>query len=484
MTGLLLLEILYFLLVFFTILRVIYDTRNGSKALAYILFIYFVPIIGILFYFWFGVNYRKRKLYSKKIILDEILRQKILNQLSDYQHKIKGLGIVNECQQKLSDFIFKFSKTTLTANNAIKLLINGEEKFNTLIADLKQAKHHIHLEYYIFESDRTGKEIIEVLIQKAKAGVIVRFIYDDFGSHGIDKNQLNKLKSAGAEIAPFYKVNLFLFASKINYRNHRKIVIIDGTISFVGGINISDKYRNDTKKQGEIFWRDTHLRINGTATASLQFIFFGDWNFCSKQTLEIEDAYFPSRFDENVTGSDLVQIVPAGPDSDLPVIYYSLIETISCAKKSILITNPYLIPGESLIDALLVAAGSGVSIKIIVPGVSDSKIVNAAANSFYSELLTAGIEVYRYQKGFVHAKTMVVDDDLSIVGTSNMDYRSFDLNFEVNAMVYSQNIASELTYTFEEDLKFCNKIDRNSWQRRPLYMQFFERTARLLSPLL
>src|SRR5690606_38202964 len=154
------------LLVFFTILRVIYDTRNGSKALAYILFIYFVPIIGILFYFWFGVNYRKRKLYSKKIILDEILRQKILDQLADYQHKIKGLGIVNECQQKLSDFIFKFSKTTLTANNAIKLLINGEEKFNTLIADLKQAKHHIHLEYYIFESDRTGKEIIEVLIQK------------------------------------------------------------------------------------------------------------------------------------------------------------------------------------------------------------------------------------------------------------------------------------------------------------------------------
>ncbi len=484
MTGLLFLEVLYFLLVFFTILRIIYDTRNGSKALAYVLFIYFVPVIGILFYFWFGVNYRKRKLYSKKIILDEVLRQKVLNQLADYQHKIKESGIVNECQQKLSDFIFKFSKTTLTANNSIKLLINGEEKFNTLLDDLKQAKHHIHIEYYIFESDRTGTEIIEVLIQKAKAGVKVRFIYDDFGSHGIDKDQLNKLKSAGAEIAPFYKIDLFLFASKINYRNHRKIVIIDGAISFVGGINISDKYRNDTKATGELFWRDTHLRINGTATASLQFIFIGDWNFCSKQTLEIEGAYFPNRLNENLIETDLVQIVPSGPDSDLPVIYYSLIKTIDCAKKSILITNPYFIPGESLVDALLVAAGSGVSIKIIVPGISDSKIVNAAANSFYSELLTAGIEIYRYQKGFVHAKTMVVDDDLSIVGTSNMDYRSFDLNFEVNAMVYSRKIASELTYAFEEDLKECDKIDRNSWERRPIYLQLVERAVRLLSPLL
>ena len=484
MNKIFIIEILYAIVLFFTVMRVIYDTRNSSKALAYIMFMFLVPVVGILFYFSFGVNYRKRKMYSKKIIANENLRLKIQSRLADYHNFIKVSGLLTSGQTELSDFINNTIKSSLTANNSVTLLVNGEEKFSKLLESLKEAKHHIHIEYYIYENDRTGNEIADLLIKKTRDGVKVRFIYDDFGSHRINKNLLKRLKASGVEVAPFYKINLFLFASRINYRNHRKVVVIDGTISFVGGINISDKYRNDTKESGEIYWRDTHLQITGTASGFLQALFISDWNFCSNRSLEVTADFFPQELNKEMISPDIVQIVPAGPDSEMSVLFYSLIKAISIAKKQILITNPYFIPGDSLVDALKVAAGSGINIKIIVPDKSDSKIVNAAARSFYSELLPSGVEIYRYQKGFVHAKTMVVDDDLSIVGTANMDYRSFDLNFEVNAIIYNKRLASELTETFEQDLLFCSRIDSDKWFRRPKYIRLWEKTARLLSPFL
>ena len=484
MNWILVAQITYSLIVFLVILRVLYDTRSSTKALAYILFIIFVPVAGILFYFSFGINYRKRKLYSKKIGVDEPLRLQIRNQMNAYSEAIRDSGLIAEKHKTLTEFIRRSGSSPLTANNDVKLLINGEEKFPELLLNLDKAKKHIHLEYYIYENDITGNQIAEILIKKAKEGVEVRFMYDDFGSHGLGKSFIQKLNEAGVQTAPFYKIKWYALASRINYRNHRKIVIIDGEIGFVGGINMSDKYRNDLETKNNLFWRDTHLMITGQATAYLQYLFVCDWNFCSNAKLVYNETYFPDTSQQETIENDVVQIAASGPDSAQPLIFYSLLEAISCGKKSIYITSPYFIPGESLMDALIIAIQSGLDVKVLIPGISDSKMVNAAASAYYTELLQYGAKIYKYNKGFVHAKTMVIDDDLAIIGSANMDYRSFDLNFEVNAMVYSKNIAKQLTIAFEDDLKVSKQIDKDAWLNRPKYIHLWEKIVRLLSPFL
>ena len=484
MNWILLGEIAYLSLVILVIFRVVNDTRSSTKALAYILFILFVPIIGMVFYFSFGINYRNRKLYSKKLGLDGPLREQINSKMSAYSKAIQSSGLLGEKYQNLIEFTRRAGTSPLTTNNDVKLLINGEEKFPELLKALESAQSHIHIEYYIYENDFTGNSVAEVLIKKAKAGVEVRFMYDDFGSHGLGKSFIKRLNDAGVQTAPFYKIKWYAFANRLNYRNHRKLVIIDGTISFIGGINMSDKYRNDLKKEEHLFWRDTHLMINGQVTAYLQYLFFCDWNFSSAVDLEYSETYFPDNTKQQTIEKEVVQIAASGPDSTQPVIFYTLLEAISSAKKSIYITSPYFIPGESLMDALIIAIQSGLDVKILIPGVSDSKMVNAAASAYYTELLRYGAKIYKYNKGFVHAKTMVVDGSLAVVGSANMDYRSFDLNFEVNAMVYSKNIANQLTETFENDLKVSKQIDAETWLNRPKYIQLWDKMVRLLSPFL
>jgi cardiolipin synthase len=463
---------------------VLYDTRSGAKALAYILFIVLVPVVGILFYFSFGINYRKRKLYSRKITDDEALHQKTLTRLQDYSELVMHSGLLPPVYRNLVRFIYNSKNSPLTGNNSVKVLLNGEEKFPELIKAIADAKSHIHLEYYIYENDETGSSIADLLIKKAQQGVEVRFLYDDFGSHGLGKQFIKRLNEGGVETAPFYKIKLYALASRLNYRNHRKIIVIDGTKSFIGGINISDKYRNDTKAENGLYWRDTHLMIDGPATFYLQYIFICDWNFCSKQKLHFESDYFPLRFEKKDIQDDLVQLVSSGPDSVLPVIFYSLMEAIGLAREQISITSPYFIPGESLMDDLIIAAKSGVEVRILVPGVSDSKMVNAAARAYYTELLQHGVRIFLYEKGFVHAKTMVVDNNLAIVGSANMDYRSFDLNFEVNAMLYSKEIAGQLNEAFEYDLQHASEINAGDWLNRPKYLHLWEKLVRLLSPFM
>lgn len=476
-------EVLYFILMLLVIIRVLYDTRSGSKTLAYVLFIILVPVVGILFYFSFGVNYRKRKLYTKKLIKDKILRQKINRRIQQYSEQVRDSVLFPKSHLRLSRFIESCKSSPATANNAVTLLINGEEKFPALLEALKTATSHIHLEYYIYEGDTTGNAIADILIEKAQQGVSVRFLYDDFGSHGLGKKFLRRLRDAGVETAPFYKVKWYVFANRINYRNHRKIIIIDGKKSFVGGINISDRYRNDFDKQS-LYWRDTHVMIEGPATFFLQYLFLGDWNFCHEIKLEFEPVFFPTFPSGQEIKKELVQIVASGPDSDLPVILYSLIDAIGSAQKKILITSPYFIPGESLVDQLVIAAKSGVEVKLLIPGISDSKIVNAAARSYYSELMRHGIRIYEYQKGFVHAKAMVIDDSLSMIGSANMDYRSFDLNFEVNAIMYSEELNRKLYDAFYNDLKDSIEINATEWLNRPKYIHIWEKLVRLLSPFL
>ncbi|WP_317902323.1 cardiolipin synthase [Cerina litoralis] len=477
-------EIAYIVLVIFIIFRVLSDTRSSTKALAYILFIAFVPFLGMIFYFSVGINYRKRKLYSKKIVEDESLRQRLIQKMNAYSKTISNSGLIARKSETLVEYIRRAGNSPLTANNEVKLLINGEEKFPELLKELENATSHIHIEYYIYEDDITGNQVADILIKKAKQGVKVRFMYDDFGSHGLGRSFIKKLQDAGVQTAPFYKIKWFALASRLNYRNHRKIVVIDGMVGFVGGINMSDRYRNDLKKENHLYWRDTHLMIKGQATAYLQYLFMGDWNFCSGTPFKYSESYFIDSTKQDTIESKVVQIAASGPDSKQPVIFYSLLEAISSAKKSIYITSPYFIPDESLMDVLIIAIQGGLDVKIIIPGISDSKMVNAAAGAYYTELLRFGAKIYRYDKGFIHAKTMVIDDDVAVVGSANMDYRSFDLNFEVNAMVYSKNMAAQLTDAFENDLKVSELIDAKAWLARPKYIHLWEKLVRLLSPFL
>lgn len=484
MNWILLGEIAYALMAITVILKVLYDTRSTTKALAYILFIVFVPFVGMIFYFSVGINYRKRKLYSRKIIQDGPIRNSIRDAMIAYSESISKSGLLDNRYQKLSEYIRQAGSSPLTANNEVKLLINGEEKFPELLKALENAKSHIHIEYYIYENDITGNAVADVLIKKAKEGVEVLFLYDDFGSHGLGKTFIKRLEDAGVQTAPFYKIIWYAFANRINYRNHRKILIIDGNVGFIGGINMSDRYRNDLQKDNHLFWRDTHLMIKGISTSYLQYLFLCDWNFCSPVRLDYDKIYFPDQLQNSKLENDVVQIAASGPDSAQPVIFYSLMEAIGSAKKNIYITSPYFIPGESLMDALIIAIQSGLDVKILIPGISDSKMVNAAARAHYTELLKYDVKIYQYNKGFVHAKTMVIDDNLAIVGSANMDYRSFDLNFEVNAMVYSQSIAKQLTDVFYNDIKDADLIDAEVWLNRPTYVLLWERAVRLLSPFL
>lgn len=479
------LEIIYLLILSIVCIRIIYDTRNNTKTLAYLLFAIFAPFIGIVFYFLFGINYRNRKMYSKKLINNHALATK----LKGYIHKY-SLETYNQSDatvknyKELANMLLTESTSPLTADNEVELLLNGENKFPELIRALKAAKQQIHIEYYIVEDDETGREIESVLIQKAGEGVQVRFIYDDYGSRSIRKTLVPRLKKAGIKTFPFFKVRFITLANRLNYRNHRKIVVIDGVTAFLGGINISDRYVNTIQHQNKVFWRDTHLRLDGPAVQYLQYLFLCDWNFCADVPLEPDHLLFPPLSSIPKLGSKIVQIAASGPDSETPVILYSILQAINLASQEILISTPYFIPNESLLDALRIASLGGVKVKIILPLKSDSSIVDLAVQSYYSELLSVGVEIYRYQKGFMHAKTIVFDCQLAMVGTSNMDIRSFDLNFEVNAIVYDREFAKKLHDIFYRDLNDSVKVDALEWEKRTAVRKLIEKAFRLISPLL
>jgi len=473
--------IVYGILLVSVCLWIVFETRSSTKTLAYLLGCIFLPVFGMLFYLTVGINYWRTKFYAKKSKSDQKLLDLLQKQIIQYSRvMVKSGDLVEGDHAELARMLIKDQQSPLTRKNSLKLLLNGEEKFPELLSALESANHHIHLEYYIYEQDEIGTAIIELLIRKAKSGVQVKMIYDDFGSPSI-KNKIEKrMREAGVEIFPFHKIHFYLLANRINYRNHRKIVVIDGQTGFVGGINVSEKYIN--KKKGQLYWRDTHLRIDGPGVYYLQYLFLSDWNFCCSGTVDPNDTYFPEKIKSK--GDSLVQIVASGPDSNQPLVLYSILQAIYLAKEEILITTPYFIPGDNIMDALRIAASSGLLVKLLVPGKSDSRFVNAASKANYYDLLQSGVEIYLYHKGFVHAKTLVIDGKMSMIGTANMDYRSFELNFEVNALVYDKKFSANMRDVFLNDLQSAKKINVNDWYKRPFYFQLLEKIARLFSPSL
>lgn len=483
MKPVVLFDIAYVIILILVCLRIIFETRSSSKTLAYLLLVIFLPVGGMLFYFIFGVNYYKRIIYTKKLVQDEAQLKELNKRMIALSAKNpkKNISEIGNAQGLVS-LLMNDCLSPLTTGNAVKLLINGEGKFPEVFSALENARHHIHLEYYIYDDDVIGNALKDLLIKKAQEGVEVRVIYDDYGSRSIRKKLVKELHEGGVEAYPFNKVRVLFFANRINYRNHRKIIIVDGDCGFVGGINIADRYVNNPEERGKLYWRDTHIRIDGPGIMFLQHLFLSDWNFCSGQKLKPDAQYFHAapQNDSNMS----VQIAAGGPDSSTSTIKLSFLKAINLARTEILLSTPYMVPGGSIMDALKVASLSGVTVKILVPGICDSKLVNAAAWSNYGELLRAGVEIYTYHKGFIHSKIMVVDGNISIVGTANMDHRSFDLNFEVNAIVYSSDIGDQMRKAFQSDLRHTKRLHYEEWISRPIHARLLDRTARLFSPLL
>ncbi len=481
----LLTQIGYPVLILAVCLRIVHDTRNTTKALAYMLLTIFLPVVGALVYFSFGINYRQRSLYSKKLTDDEALLAQVQRRITETSRQtMQAAADYVKHNRELARLLVRDNVSPLIAGNRVTLLLNGEEKFAQVLAALENARHHIHIEYYVYEDDQIGNALKEVLIRKAREGVQVRFIYDDFGSRSIRRTIVPALRAAGVAAYPFHKILFVALANRLNYRNHRKIIVIDGCTAFTGGVNVSDRYINSADAPGRRYWRDTHLRIDGPGSYYLQYVFLCDWNFCSGQKLLADRTFFCPPAAQPADEGAIVQIGASGPDSRLPSLLYAFLQMINLAEREILITTPYFIPNDSLLDALLIAALSGVSVKLLVPGKSDSRLVNAAAYSYYPDLLDAGVEIYRYQKGFVHAKTLVADGRLAAVGTANLDNRSFDMNFEVVAFVYDTALAGQLTRAFYQDVQDAERIEPQQWKGRSRLRQFGEKAARLVSPLL
>lgn len=473
---------IYIALIIVVCFRILYDTDSTSKTFAYLLVTILLPGVGMVIYFAVGANYRKNRLYSKKIVKDNKLFDEIRRNIELESEKSWDTGEEEVRSHKKLARLLLNDSSPLSGNNEVKLLLNGENKFPEVLEALKAAKHHIHMEYYIYENDKIGNQIKDILIEKAKEGVKVRFIYDDFGSRSIRHNIAEQLRAAGIEAYPFYKIFFIALSNRTNYRNHRKIIVVDGCIGFVGGINVSDRYINKPENNNPVYWRDTSVRIDGPGVFYLQYLFICDWNFAAGRQIENPTSLFCNAKSKN--GNAVVQMAASGPDSSTPTIMLSLMEVLGMAEEEVLITTPYFIPGETMLDAINMACLSGVKIKLLVPWHSDSFIVNAAARSYYASILDCGVEIYRYKKGFVHAKTIVADGKLAIVGTANMDHRSFELNFEVNSMIYDKEVAGQLKQAFLDDIKDADLIIPERWKKRTLFKQLPEKLCRLFSPLL
>ena len=473
--------LLYLITVIFTVITIIQQKGNPPKTISWILVITFIPVLGIVLYFYIGKNYRKEKIFSRKGLSD-------LNRLNEFAIK-QGVSIPTRstgtrkigAQVNIAKLLMNTEKAMLSDKNNVDVLNDGQATFWAILQALESAEHHIHLEYYIIENDRIGNRVREILIRKALEGIEVKVIYDDIGSWSLDKKFINPLKEAGVKIYPFMPVKLMFYhlANKINHRNHRKIIVIDGKIGFVGGLNIADRYIFGSEELGR--WRDTHLRIEGEAVYSLQMHFFADWYFVSKEIIKISTVYFPEM---SINNECLVQIVASGPDSEWASIMQAYFYAIATAKSEVFIATPYFIPNESILTAIKTVALSGVDVRILMPARSDSFFTYRASLSFVNELLDSGVKVYLYESGFNHSKLMMVDKGFCSVGTANMDIRSFDQNFEINALMYNEKITEELRTRFLQDLEHSKLLTLEEWETRPRVNSWKESIARVFAPML
>lgn len=467
--------LLYIVVTIASIVRVLMDNRQPERTSAWVLLLLFLPVVGFVLYFFFGQNTRKERLISghsldlltKRGML-EFAEQRDLNVPQEHE------ALVRLFSQQNWALPFK--------NNTVDIFTNGYDYFCALLRDISRAKHHIHIDTYIFEDDPLGRIVADCLIDKARQGVKVRLIYDDVGCWHVKNRFFERMRQGGVEVYAFMPVRFPAFTSKVNYRNHRKLSVFDGKAGYIGGMNIALRYVRGNKGLGS--WRDTHLRVEGNAVFGLQQAFLVDWYFVSS-TLITDHAYYPNLQWKKPKNDCIMQVVTSSPISPWPDIMQGYVRILLSAKRYVYMETPYFLPTEPILFALRIAALAGVDVRLMVPMHSDAKLVEWASRTYVAETLASGVKVLLYKGGFNHSKLLVSDDSLSSVGSTNIDFRSFENNFEANAFIYDVQTAVRVRQIFESDSAHCVRLDDEMHAIRiPFLQRLWESLVRLLSPLL
>lgn len=463
-TGLL---IIYLISVAGCVAVVLSENRNPIKSLAWVTVLIFLPYVGLLFYLFFGRNPKSLHLISrhnKRKLLHGRPPQSTL--LRDYPH-------ISDENRKIVKLAAAVSSAPLCIGNEIEIFTDGPSKFEALKRDLRAAKNFIYLQYYIFRDDSLGHEIASILMDKARQGVTVKVLYDHVGSFSVKSGFFSKMRAAGVDAHPFFRVTFPQLANRVNWRNHRKMVIIDSGIGYIGGMNIADRY-------AEPSWRDTHFRVKGSIVNILKYSFAIDWNFM-RRNFEFEETLPANPFPENHTG---IQFLTSGPGETWSNISMAFLKAIASARKCVYIQTPYFLPTDALLKALQASALSGVDVRIMLPRKSDSRLLNYASYSYLTQCMHAGIKIYFYESGMLHCKTMIVDDDFATAGSTNFDFRSFEHNFEGNIFVYDTEFNRRMKDIFFSDIKNSTKLTLARWRNRPTFQRLLESIVHLMSPVL
>lgn len=472
--------VLYAVILARVLLTVLLERGSPARTLAWSLFIITMPIIGIGSFFLFGKRVRKRRLFQVK----HSPEVEHFNQYVQRQHESAVLEMpeferILLPNRRLIQLLARSGNALLTPGNRVAVLQDGMATFESILAAIREAREFIHILYYIIEEGEMADRLFGLLAEKQKEGIVVRVIFDGFGSWFLSRSYLKKIRATGIEILPFVPLSLWRFFNKINYRNHRKIVVVDGRVGFTGGINISDKYLHGDPELGH--WRDTHLRIEGPAVTALQFAFLTDWYFVKGEYLIRKQDLFPPI---EPKGNTFAQVIAGGPNNAFANIKQQYFAMITGAERYIYLATPYFIPGENILFALKTAALSGVEVRLILPYNSDSIILKWSVRAYLEELLEAGVEVFFYMDGFLHSKIIIADDLVASIGTANVDERSFEHNFEINAVVYDPEICLQLKQQLQDDLVNCQRLEPDIFQQRPAQDKLRESLVRLLEPLI
>lgn len=466
-------EILYFILIASSIALVIMENRKPGIAIFWVMVLTLLPVIGLILYLIFGKDYRSRRVIHN----DEMQR------LTALLTQAGGPAIrqhpSNPRYHKLASMMRGANDAPLFDGNDIKIFTDFSPMFNAMLDDIRQATNYVHIQFYKIEDDEVGRQLADLLIEKAQQGVDVRLMYDSFANLFVHSRYYNKMRDGGVHVQSFLKLIPSMLTRDVNCRTHRKIVVVDGLIGYTGGMNIARRYRDGI---GHGIWRDTHIRICGPAVASLELALIADWRFCTKQLLA-DRRFFPSTGPR--TGGALCQIVTSGPMDEWDTVMQGMVQTIAQSQRYLYLQTPYFIPTEPILLAICNAAIAGVDVRVMIPSTADrGSIMLYASMSYFAHAMKAGVKFYLYDKGYLHAKTMVCDDEFLTIGSTNIDSRSFGQNFEVNAFIYDSILAAEQRDIFLRDMADSHLVDPSTWHLRPFGQKTAESLSRLLTPLL
>ena len=464
------LEVLFVIVWVSTIIVVITENRNPVKTLAWVMVLVFLPIIGFVLYLLFGMDMRKEKIIGRRS-LSRLMKEPLLN------YKDYTAPETPAAHEKLIRMMRQAAQAYLLAGNKVVPFTDFPALLHDMLRSIASAQHHVHVQFYIFMDDAVGRLLRDALVDKARQGVKVRLLYDDVGSWKAKNSFFRAMQQEGIEVYPFGEVKFAALTRRVNYRNHRKVVIVDGKVGYIGGMNIADRYYRGLA-WGK--WRDTHIRIEGMAVNALQTSFFVDWYYASR-ILVSEPVYFPK---VKQCGDTAMQIVTSYPMGEWKSIMQGLLQVIGQSRHYLYIQTPYFLPTEPILMALRNAALAGVDVRLMVPKRGDSLLADLASHSYYKEVMMAGVKIYEYEPGYLHAKVLIADDSFVTVGSTNMDFRSFEQNFEINAFIYDPEVVRAMKRIFMADQQQSTRIVPAEWKQRPLWNRFWESLVRLLSPLL